>query len=251
MLEFDAKVALVTGATSGIGRATALAFAKAGAKVVAAGRREREGEETIALIREAGGDATFIRTDVCLEAEVQNLIEQTVSLHGRIDCAFNNAGTIALSAIADETETDFRCVVDTNLKGVFVCVKHEIRQMRRLGGGAIVNSSSLAGLQGSRNRSLYAASKHAVIGLTKSAALEVAALGIRVNAVCPGAIAGAMDELFMRHFQMTRSQMAAAVPLGRLGKPEDVAAAVLFLCSTQAAFITGATLCVDGGLAAG
>lgn len=251
MVEFDKKVALVTGATSGIGRATALAFAKAGAKVVAAGRREPEGEETVHLIREAGGDATFIRTDVCFEAEVQNLIDQTVSLYGRIDCAFNNAGTIALSTIADETETEFRSVVDTNVKGVFFCVKHEIRQMSWLGGGAIVNSSSLAGLKGSRNRSLYAASKHAVIGLTKSAALEVAALGIRVNAVCPGAIAGAMDELFMNYFHMTKSQMAVTVPLGRVGEPEDVAAAVLFLCSTQAAFITGAALSVDGGLSAG
>jgi NAD(P)-dependent dehydrogenase (short-subunit alcohol dehydrogenase family) len=248
--QFDDKVALVTGATAGIGRATALAFAKAGAKVVAAGRRKPEGEETVHLIQEAGGDAMFVRADVCVEAEVENLVDRAVSIYGRLDCAFNNAGTIALSVIADETETDFDSVVDTNVRGVFACLKHEIRQMSRLGGGAIVNASSLAGLKGSRDRSLYAASKHAVIGLTKSAALEVAGLGIRVNAVCPGAIEGQMDELFMSHFHMTKDQMKVAVPLGRVGRPEDVAAAVLFLCSNQAAFITGAVLSVDGGLSA-
>jgi len=251
MTEFNGKVALVTGATSGIGRATALAFARAGAKVVAAGRREKEGEETIGLIRQAGGQATFIRTDIRVDAEVKNLVDRTVSTYGRLDCAFNNAGTIALSAIVDTTETDFHAVVDTNLKGVFACLRHEIEQMSRSGGGAIVNASSLAGLKGSRDRSLYAASKYAVVGLTKSAALEVAGREIRVNAVCPGAIEGAMDEQFFSYFHMTREQMAASVPLNRTGKPEDVAAAVLFLCSSQAAFITGTALSVDGGLSAG
>ncbi len=248
---FDQKVALVTGATSGIGRATALAFAKAGARVVAAGRRQIGGEETIRLIRAEGGKATFIRSDVCNEDDVHGLIGRAVSIYGQLDCAFNNAGAISFSPVADATENDFRSVVDTNVKGVFLCMKYQIRCMRRLGGGAIVNASSLAGLRGSRDRSLYAASKHAVIGLTKSAALEGAAFGIRVNAVCPGAIEGAMDEIFMNYFGMKHDELAATVPLKRTGRPEDVAAAVLFLCSADASFITGATLTVDGGLSAG
>ncbi len=251
MPRFDRKVALVTGATSGIGRATALAFSAAGAKVVAAGRRESDGEETVRLIRAAGGDAIFVRTDVGVEAEVEQLIERTVSLYGRLDCAFNNAGTISLAAIVDETDDSFRSIVDTNVKGVFLCMKHQIRRMRGFGGGAIVSSSSLRGLTGKRDMSLYAASKHAVIGLTKCAALEAAASGIRVNAVCCGAIAGAMDELFMDHFHLRREDLDATVPLKRAGRPEDVAAAVLFLCSDEASFITGAVLPVDGGLSAG
>jgi NAD(P)-dependent dehydrogenase (short-subunit alcohol dehydrogenase family) len=250
MARFDGMVALVTGATSGIGRATALAFANAGAKVVAAGRREQAGAETVQLIRIAGGDATFVRTDVGVEADVEQLIQRTISIYGRLDCAFNNAGTISLSAVVDENEANFNSIVDTNVKGVFTCLKHEIRRMGSFGGGAIVNCSSLAGLKGALDRSLYAASKHAVIGLTKSTALEVAGLGIRVNVICPGAIEGAMDELFMQHFGMRREQMAAAVPLKRMGTPLDVAAAVLFLCSVEASFITGAVLSVDGGLAA-
>ena len=250
MTEFNGKVALVTGATSGIGRATALAFAKAGAKVVAAGRREEQGDETVRLIRQAGGQATFVRTDVRVDAEVRGLIDRTVSTYGRLDCAFNNTGTIILSPIVDDTETDFDVVVDTNVKGVFACLRHEIREMSKSGGGAIVNASSLAGLKGSRDRSLYAASKHAVVGLTRSVALEVAGFGIRVNAVCPAAIEGAMDELFRNYFHVSREQMAAATPLGRAGKPEEVAALVLFLCSDQAAFITGAAVPVDGGMSA-
>ncbi len=250
MTRFAGKVALVTGATGGIGRAAALAFAAGGAKVVVSGRRRAAGEETADLIRQAGGDAVFIGADVADEAEVENLVGATLARYGRLDCAFNNAGTIALAPIDEATEADFRAVVDTNIKGVYACMKYQLRQMKRAGGGAIVNASSLAGLKGSRDRSLYAASKHAVIGLTRSAALEVAADGIRVNAVCPAAIAGAMDRLFMDHFRLTREQMAAAVPLKRVGRPQDVASAVLFLCSDEAAFITGAVLAVDGGMSA-
>jgi len=250
MAPFSGKVALVTGATSGIGRATALAFARAGARVVAAGRRTAEGAATVALIEAAGGEAVFVPTDVREEAAVARLVSAALDRFGGLDCAFNNAGSIALAPLAEASDADYRPLLDTNVEGVFLCLKHEIGAMRRRGGGAIVNSASLAGLKGSRDLGLYAASKHAVMGLTRTAALEAAEHGIRVNAVCPGAIAGAMDELFMRHFAITHEQLAAAVPLRRAGTPEDVAAAVLFLCSDAAAFVTGAALSVDGGLGA-
>lgn len=185
-----------------------------------------------------------------MESEVEDLIHKTVVTYGRLDCAFNNAGTIGLSPLAETTDEHFQTIIDTNVKGVFFCLKHEIAHMVKAGSGAIVNMSSLAGLVGSRDRAVYSASKHAVIGLTKSTALEVARRGIRVNAICPAAIEGAMDELFMTYFGLTKERMADAVPLGRTGKPEDVAGAVLFLCSSQATFITGAVLPVDGGYSA-
>lgn len=250
MRVFENKVVLVVGATSGIGRATAVAFAREGAKVVVAGRRESEGEDTVRLILETGGEGIFVKTDVTMESEVEDLIHKTVVTYGRLDCAFNNAGTIGLSPLAETTDEHFQTIIDTNVKGVFFCLKHEIAHMVKAGSGAIVNMSSLAGLVGSRDRAVYSASKHAVIGLTKSTALEVARRGIRVNAICPAAIEGAMDELFMTYFGLTKERMADAVPLGRTGKPEDVAGAVLFLCSSQATFITGAVLPVDGGYSA-
>ena len=250
MTRFKGKVALVTGATSGIGRATAIAFAQSGAAVVVAGRRETEGVETVRTIRAFGGDARFTKADVSLEADVEHLVQQVITTYGQLDCAFNNAGKFGLSPISEQTEAAFDQLSRTNIKGVFLCMKHELRCMVQAGSGAIVNSSSFAGLRGRPEQSSYAASKHAVIGLTKSAALEVASRGVRVNAVCPAAIEGAMDTTFMDYFKLSKEQLYSQVPMGRPGTPDDVARAVLFLCSSDAAFITGAVLTVDGGMAA-
>jgi NAD(P)-dependent dehydrogenase (short-subunit alcohol dehydrogenase family) len=251
MNSFAEKVVLVTGATRGIGRATAVAFAREGANVVFCGRHEEWGEETARLAREAGGEATFVHADVCIEAEVQALVDRTASEYGRIDCAFNNAGFEAMAPLVEQTEINSDLTLDTNVKGVFFCLKHEIRHMKEAGGGAIVNESSLAGLRGIPDNSLYSASKHAVIGLTKTAALENAGFGIRINALCPSAIDGVMLRGFMENRGLSEEQMVSYVPIGRIGKPEDVAEAVLFLCSDKASYITGATLQVDGGMSAG
>jgi NAD(P)-dependent dehydrogenase (short-subunit alcohol dehydrogenase family) len=248
---FDGKVALVTGSTGGIGRAAAIAFAREGARVVVTGRREAEGEETVRMAREAGGEATYVRADVRVEAEVASLVEKTVAAYGRLDCAFNNAGYEAMSPLVEATEENSDLTLGTNVKGVFLCLKHEILAMKRTGGGAIVNESSLAGIKGIPDNALYAASKHAVIGLTRTAALENAGSGIRVNALCPSAIDDAMLRGFMAHRGFSEEKMSSLVPIGRIGRPEDVAEAVLFLCSDRASYITGATLEVDGGMAAG
>lgn len=250
MYSFAGKVALVTGATRGIGRAAAIAFAREGARVVFCGRHEEWGEETARLAREAGGEATYVRADVTVESEVKSLVDRTVADYGRIDCSFNNAGFEAMGPLVDQTEKNSDLTLDTNVRGVFFCMKHEILAMKETGGGAIVNESSLAGLKGIPDNALYAASKHAVIGLTKTAALESARFGIRVNALCPSAIDGAMLRGFMTHRGLSEEQMVANVPIGRIGKPEDVAEAVLFLCSDKATYITGATLEVDGGMSA-
>ena len=250
MRRFEGKIALVTGATSGIGRASALAFAQEGAKVVVAGRRDKEGEETLRLIHEAGSEGLFVETDVTVESEVKRLIDKVVSEYGHIDCAFNNAGTIVLSPIVEQTESNYQSIMNVNVKGVFFCLKYEIAQMLKTGGGAIVNSSSLAGIIGSPENSLYSASKHAVLGLTRSSALEAAKSGIRVNAVCGAFIKGAMEDIFMDYKGITEEQSAGNIPLGRLGQPEEIARAVLFLCSDGASFITGTYLSVDGGYSA-
>lgn len=250
--ELHGKVGLVTGGTSGIGRETAVLFAKAGAKVVVAGRRESEGEETIGMIRNAGGDGLFVKTDVSKASEVEALVKATVEQFGRLDAAFNNAGIEGSCVpIARQSEEDFDRTISVNLKGVWLCLKYEIRQMLRQGGsGAIVNMASVMGLVGSAGISAYSASKHGVIGLTKTAALENANRGIRVNTVCPGFIETDMSDRTLRH-PAVHKHVLSYHPIGRLGTPLEVAEAVLWLCSEQASFMTGQSLVLDGGFLAG
>jgi len=250
--EFEGKTALVAGGTSGIGRDTAILFAKAGAKVVVAGRREAEGNESVELVRAAGGEALFVKTDVSKASEVENLVKKTVEKFGRLDVAFNNAGIEGKWVpIVSQTEEDWDRTIDINLKGVWLCLKYEIRQLlKQGGGGAIVNMSSVTGLTGGAGAATYCASKHGVIGLTKSAALETARNRIRVNAVCPAVIETAMGE---RVFGAPDAQKYAIGlhPLGRLGKPMEIAEAVLWMCSDRASFMTGEALILDGGFLAG
>ena len=241
------KVALITGGTAGIGHTTALAFAREGAKVAISGRREKEGNEVVAEIKALGGEAIFIKTDIAKDAEVKAMVEQTVAAFGRLDYAFNNAGVEqTIMATTKQTEEEFDRVMDTNVKGVWLSQKYEIAAMLNSGGGAIVNNSSVAGLIGMAGVSIYIASKHAVIGLTKATALEYARKGIRVNAVAPAAIETRMFNEFAKTDEM-QQQMASLHPLGRIGKPEEIAEAVVFLCSDKASFITGETLAIDGG----
>ena len=206
------------------------------------------GEETVALCRAANTDAIFVRCDVSQSNEVEQLIAQAVDTFGRIDFAHNNAGIEGVQAmLVDYPEEVWDRVIDINLKGVWLCMKYEIRQMLQQGGGAIVNTSSVAGLSGSRGVSAYVASKHGIVGITKAAALEYARSGIRVNAICPGTIHTAMIDRFTQGDPEVLAQFAEGEPIGRLGSPEEVANAVVWLCSEQASFITGATLPVDGG----
>jgi len=245
------KVALVTGGGSGIGRATALAFAREGAKVVVADVVVAGGAETVARIQQAGGKAIFVKTDVSQATEVGALIATTIATYGRLDCAHNNAGIEGVEALtADYPEADWDRVISINLKGVWLCMKYELPQMQWQGGGAIVNTASIAGLVGAHRMSAYVASKHAVAGLTKTAALEYAKAGIRVNAVCPGVIRTPMVErIFSRH-PRAETRLTALEPTGRLGTPEEVAEAVVWLCSDAASFVTGHMLAVDGGIVA-
>jgi len=252
MPEFEGKIALVTGGTSGIGRETALLFAKVGAKVAVAGRRDKEGQETIELIRAAGGDGLFVKTDVSKSADVDALVQRTVEHFGRLDVAFNNAGTEGVWVpIARQSEEDFDRTISVNLKGVWLCLKYEIRQMlRQGGGGAIVNAGSVYALIGSAGTAAYSASKSGVVGLTKAAALENARKGIRVNCVCPAAIETAMAERLFGAPNVHERALKSH-PVGRFGTSREVAEAVLWMCSERASFMTGHSLVLDGGFLAG
>jgi NAD(P)-dependent dehydrogenase (short-subunit alcohol dehydrogenase family) len=252
MADLKGKIAIVTGGTSGIGRDAAVLFAKAGVKVVVAGRREAEGNETVDLVRAAGGDGLFVKTDVARAADVQSLVEKTVQKFGRLDIAFNNAGIEGnWVPIVEQPEEDWDRTIAINLKGVWLSLKYEIQQMlKQKSGGAIVNMASISGLMGAAGAATYSASKHGVIGLTKSAALETARSGIRVNAVCPAVIETPMaDRLFADpdFNKFVRDHH----PIGRFGTPMEIAEAVIWMCSDKASFMTGQNLVLDGGFLAG
>lgn len=244
---FTDKVALVTGATSGIGRATAIAFAQEGAKVVIAGRREEEGAQAVREIERAGGEALFVRTDVSREADVEALVAKTIERFGRLDFAFNNAGVfLDAGPITGSTDDVYNRTMDINVRGVFYGMKHQIPAILKSGGGAIVNNASALGLSVIPNAAIYNASKFAVIGLTKTAAIEFSAKGVRVNAVCPAVVETDINA-GMRSDAQGHAALLAMHPIGRFGKVEEIAAAVLFLCSPGAAFTTGIAMPLDGG----
>src|SRR5438128_3179377 len=228
----EGKVALVTGGASGIGRATALTFAREGAKLVIADMNEEGGQQTVHLIIEQGGEAIFVRTDVSQAVEVQALISKAVEIYGRLDCAHNNAGISGggRALTAEYAEDTWHQVIAVNLTGVWLCMKYEIPQMLQQGSGAIVNTASVAGLIGGRGIAAYAASKHGVVGLTKTAALEYAQQGVRVNCICPGVIETPMTARGLRHPER-RARIMASAPMGRIGTPEEVAEAVVWICS--------------------
>ncbi len=251
MKRFEGRVALVTGGGSGIGRATSLAFANEGARVVIDDINVQGGEETLRLIKSAGGDAIFVKADVSKAAEVEAMVHRAIEIYGRIDCAFNNAGVgEPLKRLSKTSEDNWDRVMATNLKGVYLCMKYEIPHMYKQGKGAIVNTASLAGLKGLSGQAAYAASKHGVVGLTKSAALEYAGASIRINAVCPGVIDTPLIAPNMRDRPQVQKAYVDMEPIGRLGKPEEIAAAVLWLCSDEASFVIGSCFSVDGGVVA-
>ncbi|NJR62905.1 MAG: SDR family oxidoreductase [Cyanobacteria bacterium CRU_2_1] len=242
------KVALVTGGTSGIGRATAIAYAQQQAHVVVVGRRMDEGEETVRLIKGAGGEAIFVQADVTKEADVKAMVDKAVSVFGRLDIAFNNAGTASENpSLIEQTEAEYDRTMNVNVKGVWLSMKHEIAQMLKQGSGAIVNTASATGVVAVPNAPIYTASKHAVVGLTKAAALQYAKAGIRINGVAPGSI---YTDLFEAATDEVKAYLVGLHPIGRIGTPLEVANAVLFLSSGMASFVVGETLMVDGGVVA-
>jgi NAD(P)-dependent dehydrogenase (short-subunit alcohol dehydrogenase family) len=244
---FTNKVVLITGGTSGIGKVTSIAFAEAGAKVVLTGRREKEGAEVVAEIKKTGGNAAFIRTDVAKEGDVVTAVNFVLSTHGRLDVAFNNAGVEIVGPLDQVTEEQYRRTFDINVWGVLTAMKYEVGAMLETGGGAIVNTSSIAGHIGLAQASIYVATKHAVEGLTKAVAVEFAKQGIRVNAVAPGTIDTEMIDRMDDKEGNVRKWLLSLHPVGRFGTSDEIAAAVLYLASDAAKFTTGTILAVDGG----
>ena len=241
---FEYKVAIITGGASGIGRSTALAFAAQGAKVIIAD--VQDGTETLELVKKAGGEGIFVRCDVSQENDVKELVEKTIHVYGRLDFGINNAGTEGVqTTVQDLTEKDWDRTIDINLKGIWLCMKYQIPYLLKQGKGAIVNTASIAGVVGFANMAAYVASKHAVVGLTKVAALELAKTGIRVNAICPGVIHTPMvDRALSPELEKVYNAM---IPMGRMGKPEEMAETILYLCSDSASYITGQVMVADGG----
>jgi len=247
---FESKVVLVTGGTSGLGRDAAFAFAREGAKVVLSGRRAEAGEEIVAAIRKEGGEAFFVRADVSRACDVKASVCVCVKTYGGLDCAFNNAGIdgTLMVPLADYEEETWNQVIATNLTGTFLSMKHEIPEMLKRGGGSIVNMSAMAGLRsGRRTGAAYNASKHGIVGLTTTGAVEYASRGIRVNAVCPALIRTPMSDATFLKDQTMVEKALLMYPMGRVGQPEEVTSLVLWLCSSEAAFVTGTAIPIDGG----
>jgi len=247
MGKLSGKVALVTGGGSGIGRATAVAFSREGAKVVVADVIVPGGEETVRMIKQSGGEAVFVKTDVSKASDVEALVNKAVSTYGRLDCAANNAGINGQTqSLTDCTEDNWDKVIGIDLKGVWLCMKYEIPQMLKHGGGAIVNTSSIAGLVVA-GAAPYTSAKHGVVGLTKVAAAEYGTQGIRVNAVSPGVIHTPMTDPLLKEMPDVINMMKMATPMARIGQPEEIANTIVWLCTSEAFFITGVVVPVDGG----
>jgi NAD(P)-dependent dehydrogenase (short-subunit alcohol dehydrogenase family) len=242
------KIVLVTGGGSGIGRATALKLGQEGATVMIADYIQDGGERTVKMIKDAGGNASFVQADVSVTAQVQAMVAKTVELYGRIDGAFNNAGIEGrMATTVETTEENFDRTIAINLKGVWLCMKYEIPQMLKQGGGSIVNTASVAGLVGFERLPAYNASKHGVVGLTRTAALEYATKNIRVNCVCPGVIRTPMVERIIDTGGFSEQELKAGEPVGRMGQPEEIAQGVVWLLSDSASFVTGHPMTIDGG----
>jgi NAD(P)-dependent dehydrogenase (short-subunit alcohol dehydrogenase family) len=248
MGDFTGKVIIVTGGGSGIGRAAAIMFGQRGGKVVVAARRIKEGEETVQMIKDAGGEGMFVQTDVRIAAQVENMVKKTVEKYGRLDIAFNNAGKSGgRQSLVDETEEQFYEQIDTNLKGVWLCMKYEIPEMLKQGGGAIVNNSSITGLRALQKLASYSASKHAVIGLTNAAAKEFAPHNIRIVAICPAWTMTEMTQRFTTDPE-SKARSERTVPLHRIAQPQEIAELACFLASHRASFIAGGAIAISGAL---